>query len=260
MTAVAELLDDVQGVMVVIPARYGSSRFPGKPLVPICGMPLVLRVHERVARAVPSGQIIVATDDDRIRHVCEAAGVRVAMTCSGCITGTDRVWEAVRDLPREAECELIVNVQGDEPLVAADDIIAVIRAKRRHPDKVINAMCSIWLPAEIESENVPKVVATDDGRLVYMSRSPVPFVKRAGSEQRFRRQVCIYAFSRVELQAFAAFGRQSWLELPEDIEILRFLDMGIGVQMVDVAGASVAVDVPSDVARVEAIMELEARR
>lgn len=256
----AERSDDMRGVLAVIPARYSSSRFPGKPLVRICGMPLVLRVHQRVSQAIPAQQIIVATEDERIRRVCEDAGVRVAMTSASCITGTDRVWEAVSGFACGGKYDIVVNVQGDEPLVAVDDILAVIGAKRLHPDRVINAMCTIAAIDDIESENVPKVVVADDGRLVYMSRSPVPFVKRAGSIPRFRRQVCIYAFSRTELQAFAGFGRQSGLELPEDIEILRFLDIGIGVQMIDVSGESLAVDVPSDVARVEAIMELESSR
>jgi 3-deoxy-manno-octulosonate cytidylyltransferase (CMP-KDO synthetase) len=101
---------------------------------------------------------------------------------------------------------------------------------------------------------VPKVVTRDDGTLVYMSRCPVPFVKNPEAMVVYRRQVCIYAFTPAELRVFAGNGGQSPLEQPEDIEILRFLDLGIGVQMVEVGGSSVAVDVPGDVARVEAIL------
>ncbi|MEO5580314.1 MAG: 3-deoxy-manno-octulosonate cytidylyltransferase [Gemmatimonadaceae bacterium] len=247
---------DLRGVLAVIPARYASSRFPGKPLVPICGIPLVLRVHERVSRAIPTGQIVVATDDERIVRVCEAAGVRVSMTRAGCVTGTDRVWDAAS----ETACEIIVNVQGDEPLVTGDDIITVIRAKRSRPQHVVNAMCAITDIADVTSTHVPKVVVADDGRLVYMSRSPVPFAKSAGVAAVFRRQVCIYAFSRQQLEAFAGLGHQSGLERTEDIEILRFLDLGIGVHMVEVPRVSLAVDVPLDVPRVEAALRLEGSR
>ena len=241
------------GVLAVIPARYGSSRFPGKPLAAIRGVPLVVRVFQRVRSVLPPEQIAVATDDDRIRKVCEEAGIRVLMTSSACLTGTDRVWEAAG----QVEAEIIVNVQGDEPLIKGDDILAVVRCKRNNPGHVVNAMCRITDRPDIESPNVPKVVLNERDELVYMSRAPIPFVKAEGVTGVYRRQVCIYGFNRRELRAFAEFGRKSKLEEPEDIEILRFLDLGIPVRMVEVSGASVAVDVPEDVARVERLLERE---
>ena len=237
----------LEGVVAVIPARYASSRFPGKPLARILGVPLIVRVHRRVVDAIPSDQVVVATDDDRIRRVCESEGISVVMTPSDAATGTDRVHEAVRSL----SADIILNVQGDEPLVDATAIREVIRAKRERPDLVVNAMSRITEDADILSANVPKVVTRADGRLVYMSRAPIPFVKRAGQVAEHFRQVCIYAFNRTQLAAFAAAGGQSKLETPEDIEILRFLDLGIGVHMVTVGGSSIAVDVPEDIARVE---------
>ena len=237
-------------LLVVIPARFESSRFPGKPLARILGVPMIVRVYDRVAAAVPRAQIMVATDDARIREVCRAERIEVAMTPRGCTTGTDRVFEAVR----ERDAEIVVNVQGDEPLIAPTDIQRVISAKRAHPDRVANAMCVISDRDDVTSGNVPKVVTRDDGTLVYMSRCPVPFIKNPQATVIYRRQVCIYAFTTAELSAFAAYGGQSPLEQPEDIEILRFLDLGIGVQMVEVEGSSIAVDVPADVARVEALL------
>lgn len=242
------------GVLAVIPARYESSRFPGKPLARILGVPMIVRVHERVATAIPRGQILVATDDARIRDVCAAEGIEVVMTSPAHRTGTDRVHEAIRD----RNAPLIVNVQGDEPLISGSDITAVLAAKRARPDRVANAMCVITDRSEIESPNVPKVLVREDGSLVYMSRSPVPFIRNGRARAGYFRQVCIYAFTPEELRAFAGLGRQSALEEPEDIEILRFLDLGIGVQMVEVSGASVAVDVPCDIARVEALMRVAA--
>ena len=241
---------ELDGVLAVIPARFGSSRFPGKPLAKILGVPLIVRVQRRVAAAIPGDQIIVATDDRRIREVCEGEGISVVMTPSDCATGTDRVREAVRGM----DAEIVVNVQGDEPMVDAAAILDVIRAKRAHPDMVANAMSRITESADITSPNVPKVVCRGDGRLVYMSRAPIPFVKREGQVAEHFRQVCIYAFDATQLGAFAALGAQSKLEAPEDIEILRFLDLGIGVHMVRVDGTSIAVDVPEDVGRVEAAL------
>jgi len=241
------------GVLAVIPARYGSSRFPGKPLATIRGVPLVVRVFQQVVSVIPSRQVAVTTDDARIRKVCEEAGIRVLMTSSSCLTGTDRVWEATS----QVEADIIVNVQGDEPLIKGEDILAVIRCKRNNPTHVVNAMCRIRDRFDIESPNVPKVVLNQRDELVYMSRAPIPFLKAGGGADVHWRQVCIYGFNRSELQAFAEFGCKSRLEEPEDIEILRFLDIGIPVRMVEVSRASVAVDVPEDVTRVERLLERE---
>lgn len=244
---------DIADVVAIIPARYGSSRYPGKPLVEVLGVPLVVRVFQRVVTAFPPAQVVVATDDDRIRAVCESEGIRVVMTSSRCLTGTDRVWEAANQLA----ADIIINVQGDEPLVRAEDILAVVRSKRANPGHVVNAMCTITDRRDIESPNVPKVVVNERDELVYMSRAPIPFVKAQGVVGVYRRQVCIYGFSLPELRAFAGFGRKSRLEEPEDIEILRFLDLGIPVRMVEVSSASVAIDIPEDVARVERLLEQE---
>lgn len=241
------------GVVAVIPARFGSSRFPGKPLAPILGVPLVLRVHARVASALPRDQIVVATDDTRIRDVCAAEGVRAIMTSSACMTGTDRVWEAARAL----DAEIVLNVQGDEPLIHADDVLTVLRAKREHPGHVVNAMCVVPKDVDVRNTNVPKVVVRGDGQLVYMSRAPVPFSHDPLIARPFLRQVCIYAFTRSELDTFAGAGARTDLEAVEDIEILRFIDLGVPVHMVRVGGASTAVDVPSDVGRVEHELRLE---
>jgi len=236
----------------VIPARYASSRFPGKPLAPIRGVPLILRVHERVLSVFPNDRILIATDDHRIRDACESRGARVRMTPSSCLTGTDRVWEAVRDM----EVSVILNVQGDEPLICAEDLVTVLMEKRKNSGQVVNAMCRISDPAEIESPHVPKVVVNERSELVYMSRAAVPYPKSSGVDlsRLYRRQVCIYGFRGDELKRFSEFGRKSGLEAPEDIEILRFLDLGIPVRMVEVRSGSVAVDVPEDVCRVERLM------
>jgi 3-deoxy-manno-octulosonate cytidylyltransferase (CMP-KDO synthetase) len=238
--------------LVVIPARYRSSRFPGKPLAALLGRPMILHVWSRCVEAVGTERVAIATDDERIRAVCEGAGARVVMTSEQCLTGTDRVFETARVI----KADVYVNVQGDEPLVSKADLESVIEAARAHPDEIINAMCSIQTEADFRSLTVPKVVSRPDGRLLYMSRAAIPGSKDAGFH-RADRQVCIYAFPRRSLEAFAALNARSALEVVEDIEILRFLELGFEVRMVRVSDHSVAVDTPEDLERVRALMQNE---
>lgn len=243
----------MNNIVAIIPARYSSSRFPGKPLAKILDVPLIVRVYQRVLRALSASQIFVATDDTRIRDVCEAADIQVLMTSRDRLTGTDRIYEAAQQL----DAEIIINVQGDEPLINEDDIFSVIRAKSEYPGHVINAMCPIDSPSDIHSPNVPKVVVKEGNEMVYMSRSPIPYVKGTNVTPRYYRQVCIYAFHRPELNAFGTFGKKSELESLEDIEILRFLSLGIPVHMVEVSNPSIAVDDPKDIIRVEEKLRAE---
>jgi len=236
-------------IALVIPARHRSSRFPGKPLATIAGKSLVRRVWERCIGAVDAADVHVATDDSRIAEHCRSFGANVLMTSESCLTGTDRVAEAAHAL----DADVIVNVQGDEPLVEPADVRAVVESFLERPGAVACGMCPIDSVEDYESRTVPKVVARPDGLLLYMSRAPIPATKER-SFPTSRRQVCIYAFSRAHLDAYASVGRKTPLEEIEDIEILRFLETGVEVRMVELPGGSVAVDVPSDVARVEAIL------
>lgn len=239
----------MRDVVIVIPARFESSRFPGKPLVEIVGTSLIRRVWQRCARALSAERVYVATDDGRIADHCRAAGIQVAMTGENCLTGTDRVYQASLQI----EADLYVNVQGDEPLVRPADIRTVIDAARAHPGTVVNAMCAIAAEHDFRSPTVPKVVARPDGRLLYMSRAGIP-TDKSHAFHRAMKQVCIYAFDKPALAAFAAAGAKTPLEAVEDIEILRFLELGFEVRMVEVSQASVAVDVPEDVERVRAAL------
>jgi 3-deoxy-manno-octulosonate cytidylyltransferase (CMP-KDO synthetase) len=235
---------------VVIPARYESSRLPGKPLVDLCGSPMIEHVWLRCCQAVEDvSQVVIATDDERIRSVAEGFGARVIMTSSACLTGTDRVAEANRTL----NSDFVINVQGDEPLLDPTSISQVAEAYVTSGGAIINAMCPILDETEFRSHTVPKVVAGNDGKLLYMSRSPIPLTK-SGEFVTARKQVCIYAFGREHLEFFASIKRKSPLEKIEDIEILRFLEHGYEVQMIEVEGGSIAVDVPEDVDRVVALM------
>jgi 3-deoxy-manno-octulosonate cytidylyltransferase (CMP-KDO synthetase) len=238
---------------IIIPARYASSRFPGKPLAEIAGKTLIRRVWERCLPVLSVEDIWVATDDGRIADHCRSFGARVVMTSTSCLTGTDRVHEASLQIA----ADVYINVQGDEPLIDGDDIRHVIAVAEAHPGAIVNAMCAVDLESDFRSPTVPKVVTRPDGRLLYMSRAAIPTDKKLAFRTTMK-QVCIYAFDAPALAAFAAAGRRTPLEDIEDIEILRFLELGYEVRMVEVSQAAIAVDVPDDIARVEAA--LQARR
>ena len=236
---------------VIIPARYASSRFPGKPLVPLLGKPMILWVTELSARAVGAANVHVATDDARIANVVHEAGFSPLMTSSQALTGTDRLAEA----SRLVDYDIYVNVQGDEPLVDPSDIRRCIELKASRPEMIVNGYCWLGPDEDPSSVNIPKVIATETGAMVYMSRNPLPgFKDQKNAPGRYTKQVCIYGFNRSDLEAFAAFGRKSFLERSEDIEILRFLELGRSVLMYECQPGSLAVDVPEDVAKVEAAM------
>jgi len=227
---------------VVIPARYQSSRFPGKPLVDICGKPMIQHVWERCCVAVGQELVYVATDSEKIKNVCIDFGAQVIMTSSDCMTGTDRLAESNKIL----NADFIINVQGDEPLIEPNDILKVVDAYKKEPNTIVNAMCEIRSEEEFRSFTVPKVVVSQTNKLLYMSRSPIPITKINAFKFGFK-QVCIYAMSKKHLELFASFNKKTPAEEVEDIEILRFIENDIPVSMVKVESSNIAVDVPSDV-------------
>ena len=234
--------------VIIIPARYKSTRFPGKPLTPILGKPMILWVAELCAEALPAQCVYIATEDFQIKEVVEKAGFNVVMTSSKALTGTDRIAEAATKI----EADIYINVQGDEPLLNPVDIVTIIETKKIHPNEVINGYSKIGDNEDPENVNIGKVVFNEDQRMVYVSRSLVPGTKtKEFVPPNYNKHVCIYAFSKKELNDYAEFGRKGTLELYEDIEILRFLDIGSNIRVVETKSASLAVDVPEDVIRVE---------
>lgn len=237
--------------VVMIPARFGSSRYPGKPLVPLLGKPMILWVVELSAKAVGAENVYVATEDQRIADVVERSGFQAVMTSDDALTGTDRLAQAAE----QVEADIYINVQGDEPLADPADILRVRDAKQTHMDDIINGFSWVSAQEDPHSVNIPKVITNERDELVYMSRVALPGFKDAKcAPNRYKKQVCIYAFTRYELEAFRGFGRKSELEYAEDIEILRFLELGKNIRMVETQPGSLAVDVPEDVAKVEAAL------
>ena len=234
--------------VVIIPARYKSSRFPGKPLVNLLGKPMILWVSELSAKAVGQENVYIATDDERISKVVTTAGFNAIMTSEQCLTGTDRLAEVANKI----QADIYINVQGDEPLVNPEDIVNIIKAKKQYYDEIINGYCSISTDEDPNNVNIPKVIFTEDNSLIYMSRQAIPGYKdEIQAPSQYYKQVCIYAFTADELKSYADFGRKSTLEASEDIEIIRFLEWGKKIRMVKTSPGSLAVDAQEDVAKVE---------
>ena len=232
-------------VAIVIPARKKSTRFPNKPLAQILGKSMIERVWTQCIKALPKENVYVATDSNDINLFCTSLGIKTIMTSEKCQTGTDRVNEAAKKLKQN----IIINVQGDEPLVSPEDIKKVIRFAIKNPNEIFNAMCPIDNEEDYRSLSVPKVIFSKSNQLLYMSRAPIPHNK-LGTFKKAWRQVCIYSFPKFALNKFSQ-KKKTELELIEDIEILRFLELGFKVKMIKVSNSSIAVDHPEDIKKVE---------
>lgn len=240
---------------VIIPARYQSSRLPGKPLIDLCGLPMIVRTYLQCIKACPADKVYVATDDDRIRERCELEGIQVIMTSSDCLTGTDRLAECAQYI----DVDMFINVQGDEPIFNPKDLELIIASLNKYPGEILNGYCEINDVKLFNSRSIPKVVFRPDGRLLYMSRAPIPSNKQHGFEKAWR-QVCVYAFPREALRDFSAVPKKTTLEGIEDIEILRFLELGWDVRMLELSKESISVDTYEDIIKVQAaIAEQELR-
>lgn len=239
--------------VVIIPARYSSSRYPGKPLVNLLDKPMILWVAELSAVAVGKSNVYIATENECIADVVAQAGFQVVMTADNLLTGTDRLAQAAKQIV----ADIYINVQGDEPLVDPEDIIKIRDAKLANMDQIINGFCWLDTHEDPHSKNIPKVITNEDSELIYMSRVALPgFKSKAQAPFRYKKQVCIYAFNKEELTDFHEYGRKSELEQSEDIEILRFLELNKKILMIETKPGSLAVDIPEDVIKVEAAIAL----
>ena len=234
-----------QRAVVVIPARYKSSRFPGKPLAKINGKEMILHVAEKAELAVGKENVYIATENEKIALVCKTAGYNIVITSDNCLTGTDRVAEA----SKEIDADIFINVQGDEPMVDPNDIIRVIETKKNNPKSVINCMSKLHKDEVATDKKIPKVIFDLNDNLIYSSRNPIPGKKEGDSTIAYK-QVAIYAFSMAQLNNFSQ-DKKTPLENEEDIEINRFIEKGIPVKMLRVTKVSYAVDYLEDIKIVE---------
>ncbi len=230
---------------IVIPARYKSSRFPGKPFADIAGTPMIVRTYQQCIKTVDSSKVFVATDNIKIKELCEKENINVVMTSESCLTGTDRVAEASQKI----KSNVYINVQGDEPFLDPMDLEMFINIALKNPDIIHNAYCDIHDEDLFNNFNIPKLVLDKNERLIYMSRAPIP-ISKSGNFSKAYRQVCMYSFPKKMLDLFSSYKNKTDLEEIEDIEILRFIESGIPIQMIKVSENSIAVDTPNDLKKI----------
>ncbi|GAK56034.1 3-deoxy-manno-octulosonate cytidylyltransferase [Candidatus Vecturithrix granuli] len=239
-------------VVAIIPARYDSVRFPGKSLADICGKPMIQHVYERTSEVALFQEVIVATDDHRIEQAVLKFGGNVQMTSRDHKTGTDRLTEVAKHL----EADIIVNVQGDEPLIQPAMIEQAIHPLLDDPDVAIGTLKhKIEHPHDLFNPNIVKVITDIRDRAIYFSRSPIPFIKGMDMHHegfwkfRFYRHIGLYAYRRDFLLKFITLP-QTPLEIVEGLEQLRALEHGYVIHVVETQCESIGVDTPEDLEQI----------
>ena len=234
--------------LCVIPARYASTRLPGKPLADIHGKPLIRHVYERAARAARSDGLLVATDDTRIRDAVLAFGGQVRLTRPDHPSGTHRVAEVAAAVP----ADIYVNVQGDEPCLDPADIDRLADALAAHPDWDVASLCCPGTPEDLRTPHVVKVVCAHDGRALYFSRAPIPYPREPGPAP--LRHIGLYAYRREVLLHLDALP-PSPLARTESLEQLQFLQAGLAIGMVRTGTSpGPSVDTPEDLEAVRTLL------
>lgn len=234
--------------MGAIPARYGSTRLPGKPLLPIAGRPMIEHVYTRVARARGLERVVVLTDDERIARAVEAFGGECEMTPADCASGTDRIAWAARHWSAAA----VINIQGDEPLIDPEEISRIAEHLAANPEDPVVTLATPAAPEEMANPNAVKVVLARDGSALYFSRSAVPYPRVEGGAAPLK-HVGIYGYQRDALLRLAGL-EPTPLERAESLEQLRALENGIPIRVLIVDRASIGVDTAEDLERVEKIL------
>jgi 3-deoxy-manno-octulosonate cytidylyltransferase (CMP-KDO synthetase) len=249
----------------VIPARYGSTRLPGKALAMLAGKPMILRVFEQVKRASSLDEVIVATDDERIAAAVTGAGGQAMMTNPQHRSGTERAAEVAR----QGDAKIIVNVQGDEPLIQPEMVDQVVRYLTQHAAvPMASLMTRLSRPEDLHNPHVVKVVTDRDGFALYFSRAPIPFVRPQTTDHRPQtttpitnhqspitvfKHLGIYGYQRDFLLNFSSL-EQTPLEQAEQLEQLRALEHGYRIKLLETPHDTIGVDTPEDLARAETLL------
>ena len=235
--------------LAVIPARYASTRLPGKPLLDICGKPMIQHVCEAVGRASLVDDVLVATDDERIVRAVSNFGGHAVMTSPDCASGTDRLVE----IARHEQADIYLNVQGDEPLLRPADVDKLVKALLRHPQAAAATPCYPVSAGQALDPNLVKVVRNEAGQALYFSRAPIPYDRDGEKRIQYWGHVGMYAYRPAALAVFAAHAPGE-LERTEKLEQLRLLQHGIGIQMVELPPCAPGVDTEKDLERVRALL------
>ena len=239
-------------IVGIIPARYDSTRFQGKPLALIAGTSLIERVWHRAKKSRKLSEVYIATDDLRIKKAAEGFGAKVVMTSKACRSGTDRLAEAVRKTAKAAD--IVINIQGDEPLIPPGLIDGIAASLIKDPGLcAATAAFAIRDRKELANPNVVKVVFDGEFNALYFSRYPVPFPRRHASPIGYK-HIGIYGYRRGFLLKFALWP-QTPLEKAEQLEQLRILEMGERIRVVISDSDSFGVDVPADIRKIERLIK-----
>ena len=235
-------------VVIVIPARYGSSRFPGKPLADILGKPMIQHVYERASAVSNVSMVIVATEDERIVEAVQGFGGQCILTSAGHSSGTDRLSEVMELI----EADIYINLQGDKPLVKPEEISQLINGMKANIDTQVGILCYRISEQEALNPNTVKVVLGNNGNALYFSRALVPYPQDAKAAQ-YWSHAGIYGYRRETLSTYFHLP-QPMLERTEMLEQLRLLVAGIPIQAFEIESGSPGVDTPECLARVRAIL------
>ena len=240
-------------VLAIIPARYASTRFPGKIIASLAGKPLVAHTYARTCEARLVSDVVVATDDVRVVEALKPYDVRVVMTRADHPSGTDRIAEVAASM----DAEIVVNVQGDEPLIDPNTIDAVVQSLLDQPEvQMATARHRIVDPERITDPNVVKVVCNAKGHALYFSRCPIPYVRdgRESNPTCYWQHIGLYGYRRYFLLRFARM-EQTELEQLEKLEQLRALESGFPIAVVETKYESIGVDTPADLEQARARLE-----
>jgi 3-deoxy-manno-octulosonate cytidylyltransferase (CMP-KDO synthetase) len=236
--------------LIVIPARYESTRLPGKPLLEIAGKPLIRLVYERAGESRLKDRIIVATDDGRIAEAVSSFGAEAVMTSPSCKSGTDRVFEAIKD----KEADVIINLQGDEPFIRPDMADLLFSVMEKEDLDMATLCCPIASDSEYHDPNTVKVVLDRHGFALYFSRSPIPYLRNSSSRSLLYKHIGIYAFKRDFLERFVAMPK-SRLEEMESLEQLRVLENGFRIRVLTTHYDGFGIDTLADLERARLVLD-----
>ena len=244
-------------VLAIIPARYGSTRFPGKPLVDINGKPMIRHVYENASKIEVISHLVVATDDERIENSVLSFGGNVMMTSSEHQSGTDRCNEVVLNLQKQGQIfDIVINIQGDEPFVDASQIEDLVFCFRKDPTTEIATLKKqITDSDELFSPNVVKVVTDVQQNAIYFSRNPIPYLRGNDrniwiEKRKYYKHIGIYAYSFLTLQKVVTLS-QSGLEVAESLEQLRWIENGYKIKVAETFVENISVDTPEDLLKIK---------
>lgn len=231
-------------IIGIIPARYKSTRFEGKPLADICGKPMIWWTYQQAKKVKAFDEVYVATDSDIIENACRQHGLNVIMTSVENHTPTDRIYE----VSTKFDADFYISINGDEPLIDPKTIEAVIPKNNKKDKYVANIITTIKDPVEVIDFTNLKVVTNDNGRGIYISRSPIPYPK-GSMDCNYKKHVGVYAFNKRALE-FYHKTKRGMLEIIEDIDLLRFIENQVDIEFIEVECKTLSVDTPKDLKRV----------